>query len=237
MGDDEERRQHGMGSRGWRSDATTTSGRLAVVIVLPFAASCLSQVSGGTVSESVYGAYDARRFSSSPISTSLAGGKVGWEARKAFSPLAGFVEAGYLGGSEGLDILSVGAGGRLILFTDGRIALGAQGLVEYEHARLDRHRNANSLVAFAVGGYGELRVVSRCSLTLTLSAHAFADGTPPTMCNDGSSSQSTGQGTCSHHGGIDFYTDRLGAGGGLDALVGIRVWFDEGGFGSDDRSR
>ncbi len=175
-------------------------------------------------SHSVYGSYDARAFYSRPISTSLAGAKAGWEGRRT-SPLGVFVEAGYLrAGSEDFYLLSIGGGARFVAFASGRFELGGQALLDVEHAHLGRYRNANVLVAVGGGGYAEVRVLPRASLTLTLSAHAFVDVTPPTRCNDGSSSQSTGQGTCSWHGGIDFYTDQLGEGAGLDALVGFRFW-------------
>jgi hypothetical protein len=203
-------------------------GLALALLALPLGTSCFSRTNSA-VSEAVYGSYDARQFSSSPVSTSLNGGKLGWQARGSTSRVAGFLEAGYLaGGAEGLDMFTFGGGARFAAFVRGRFELGGQGLLDFEHARLDRYRNANSLLALGIGGYAEVRIVARVSLTLTLAAHVFADLTAPTTCNDGSTSQSTGQGTCSHHGGIDFYHDKLGAGAGLDGLVGFRVWFGAG---------
>ncbi|KAB2911158.1 MAG: hypothetical protein F9K40_01270 [Kofleriaceae bacterium] len=176
----------------------------------------------------VYGAFDARGFYSTPVSTSLAGVKAGWQFRKAGKHLGGFAEAGYLrAGSADFYLLSIGGGGRFVAVARGRIELGGQVFVEVQNAHLDRHRNVNILAALGGGGYAEVRVLPHAALTLTLSANAFLDVTPPTKCNDGSWSQSTGQGTCSHHGGIDFYTDKLGEGVGLDALIGIQVWFGD----------
>lgn len=172
---------------------------------------------------SIYAAYDAREFYSEPVSDSLAGAKIGWQARKAAGQVAGFLEVGYLGAaSEDFYLLSLGGGGKFPAYTHGPLELGGLLLFEVQHAHVQRHRNTNVLVAFGGGAYGDVRLSARAWLTLTLSFHAFVDVTPPTRCNDGSSSQSTGQGTCSWHGGIDFYTDQLGNGAGLDALLGFR---------------
>ena len=38
----------------------------------------------------------------------------------------------------------------------------------------------------------------------------YLDITPNTTCNDGSSSDSKGQGTCSYHGGIKHYNEKIG---------------------------
>lgn len=127
--------------------------------------------------------------------------------------------------SEDFSLLSLGLGGRVAAFKKGRFEVGGQGLLGIEHANLGRFRNVNVLVDIGVGAYAEVRVLPQASLMLTLAGRVFLDATPPTRCNDGSSSQSTGQGTCSWHGGIDFYTDQLGEGVALDALVGVRIWF------------
>jgi hypothetical protein len=206
------------------ADAAGLRGVIGL-IMLPLAASCLARASNGTIAEAAYGEFDARQFYSTPVSTALSGAKIGWDARKLNSPISAFAEAGYLGGSAGLDLFSLGAGVRVAAFRRERIELGAQLLLDVELARLDRYRNSNDLVALGVGGYAAVRVFPRGFLTLALSAHAFVDATPPTTCNDGSTSLSTGQGTCSYHGGIDHYNDSIRAGGGLDALVGFRIWF------------
>lgn len=174
----------------------------------------------------VYVAYDAQAFSTTPISTSLVGARIGWEGRWSGSRLAGFVEAGYLQArSDDFELMLLSVGGKYAALARGRFDVGVQGFVDVEHADLSRFRNVNVLLGFGAGAYAEVRVVPRASLIVNLSARGLLDVTPPTRCNDGSSSQSTGQGTCSWHGGIDFYTDQLGEGTGLDALVGVRVWF------------
>lgn len=152
----------------------------------------------------VYVAYDSQEFSTTPISTALVGARIGWEGRWHGSRLGGFVEAGYLQArSEAFDLLLLNVGGKYAALARGRFDLGVQGSIDVEHADLSRFRNVNVLVGFGVGAYAEARVASRASLVVTLSARGFLDATPPTRCNDGSSSQSTGQGTCSWHGGID----------------------------------
>lgn len=202
-------------------------------VALPLVASCLSRTSRGSINDAVYGAYDARRISSSPSTGSLSGGKLGYEARQSDSPLAGMIEGGILiAGTGGLSIFSVGVGGKFAALRGGSLELGVMGLLEFQRLRLDKFQNANDLVAIGVGLYGEFRVAPSVALTLTLSASGFFDATPPTTCNDGSTSQSTGSGTCSWHDGIAFYNDMLGDGTTLDALLGLSVW-----FGGDSNGR
>ena len=198
-----------------------------VMMAAALMASCLSRTHQSTVTDAVYGAANSRSFSSGPVSTSLGGGKLGYEARRVASETSGFVEAGYLqAGSDWFSIWSLGAGVKVAVFRRGPATVGVGGLLEYQRAQLDRFRNPNHLVSLGVRGYGEVRVMPNVTLTLTVSAHAFADATSPTTCNDGSTSNSTGQGTCSWHDGIAFYNDELGNGTGLDAVVGVGVWFD-----------
>lgn len=196
------------------------------VVVTIGTSSCISRHTYG-VTDAVYASGNSRLFSSEPVSTSLGGAKLGYEVRRVGAPLAGRFDAGYLqADSDWFRVLSLGAGAKYSIVTRGRLDAGGLGFVEYQNARLERYRNANHLIAFGVGAYVDLRVASTVALTLNLSAHAFADGTAPTTCRDGSTSQSVGQGTCSHHDGIAYYNDKLGPGTGLDALVGISVWFD-----------
>ena len=199
---------------------------VGVVVALPLVASCLSRTSRVPITDAVYGAYDARRISSTATTGTLSGGKLGYEARQSEARLAGMIEGGCLvAGSGGLSIFSVGAGGKFAALKQGIVELGVMGLLEYQRVRLEKLQNGNDLVAIGVGAYGEIRVIPNVALTLTLSANAFFDATPATTCNDGSTSGSTGSGTCSHHDGIGFYNDKLGDGSNLDALIGVSVWF------------
>ena len=193
-----------------------------VVMTGAFVMSCHSQAS--TI-HNIYGGYDARQFSSNPIATDLNGGKVGYQFRRADSGVAGFIEGAHLS-SDALGLTSLGVGGRVgRVFIRDRVEVGVLGFLEFQSASYERHQNSNQLFALGVGGYLEVRVLPRASLTLTLSAHGFTDITAPTTCNDGSTSQSTGQGTCSSHDGVAFSNDILGDGSGLDAVVGLSFSF------------
>lgn len=203
-------------------------------LTLCVASSCLSQQAAGLANEAVYAAVDARDFSSDAASLKATGAKLGYEARALQGPLAGNIEAGYLTNSSGAyGILSLGAGIKISALRRSHLDIGGLGFLEYQHVRLDRFMNSNHLLAIGIGGYAEVWITSRISFTLTLSAHAFADATEPTTCRDGSTSDSTGSGTCSHHDGVAYYNDMIGNGRGLDALIGLSVWFsDDNGFGS-----
>lgn len=148
--------------------------------IVALVASCYSQ--GGSVLHSIYGAYDARKFSSDPVATDLSGGKIGYQFRKTDSGLAGFVEAAHLSAND-LGLTSLGVGGKMgrVVIRD-RVEVGVLGFLECQSASYERHQNSNQLFALGVGGYLEVRVVPRAALTLTLSAHGFTDITAPTTC-------------------------------------------------------
>lgn len=51
------------------------------------------------------------------------------------------------------------------------------------------------------------------------------DVTSSTTCNDGTTSNSTGSGTCSYHGGISQYNDYVGNNDGMTYRAGLRLNF------------
>lgn len=190
------------------------------------ATSCASP--SGSLTHSLYGGYDARKFSAGEVSVYPRGGRIGYGVGSNTSPYSGFVEGGYVKAQTvDFDILSVAAGGRVAAFRRSRLEFGGLGFLQFQGARLDEYKNGNSLLGIGLGGYAEVRIVPRVSLVLTVSAHAFGDVTPPTTCNDGSTSQSTGSGTCSSHDGIAFSNDILGNGTAVDALIGVSIGFGQ----------
>lgn len=116
--------------------------------IVALVASCYSQ--GGSVLHSIYGAYDARKFSSDPVATDLSGGKIGYQFRKTDSGLAGFVEAAHLSAND-LGLTSLGVGGKMgrVVIRD-RVEVGVLGFLEFQSASYERHQNSNQL--FALGG-------------------------------------------------------------------------------------
>ena len=197
---------------------------LWVTAALPLlATSCASTTPTTKV---VYGAFDARSLSTDPVSTGLSGGKVGLEERSAEWPVTPLLELGYLvAPSEDLQLFALSFGVRRAALSRGPWELGGLGLIDMQVAKLDRFRNANLLLGAGIGAYAKVRIGPRIELGASASAGAFGDATPPTTCNDGSKSASTGQGTCSHHDGIAFYNDKLGGGFVLEALVLAAVTF------------
>ena len=196
---------------------------VVVVGIIVSSAAC-ARAPSSSVTHAVYGGYDARRFAADEISIYPRGARLGYVIGRSDTPYSGFIEGGYAQAQTiDFSILSLGIGGRVAAVRHQRFEVGALASLGFQGARFDDRMNGNSLLAIGVGGYAHVRVHARVALTVTASAHAFADVTPPTTCNDGSTSQSTGQGTCSHHDGIAFYNEMIGAGTGLDALLGLSI--------------
>jgi hypothetical protein len=172
----------------------------------------------------LYAGYDARALATEPVSARLSGAKIGVEERRAEWRVSPFVEGGYLvAPAEELEVFAFTGGIRVPAFSRGPLHGGGLGIVDVQIANLERFRNPNPLFGLGLGGFLEVRVASRVALGVSATANAFFDGTPPTTCNDGSSSWSTGQGTCSWHDGIAHYNDELGSGVVLDVLLRIGV--------------
>ena len=93
------------------------------------------------------------------------------------------------------------------------------------HADLDRLRNGNTLVSLGFGVQPALRLHEAVSIVGVLGYRLYFDTTEPTTCNDGTTSSSVGSGTCSYHGGIAHYNERIGDGGGIEASLGVRLSF------------
>lgn len=87
----------------------------------------------------------------------------------------------------------------------------------YGQIRVDGFRNKNSAASFFSG----IKLMSANTDAYKLNARIgyryYFDVTENTRCRDGSTSSSVGRGTCSSHGGISFYQDKFGDGGGLYA--------------------
>jgi hypothetical protein len=116
-------------------------------------------------------------------------------------------------------------GGRGRFAEVGRLSLGAQIDVGYARADVEEYPNENDFVSFGAGIFGEVALHQTVSLFVFGGGRYYIDVTPPTTCNDGTTSQSTGSGTCSHHGGIDHYNAKLGDGAALEFGLGVRFRF------------
>lgn len=81
--------------------------------------------------------------------------------------------------------------------------------------------NPNTLLSLPLGISATYHFNKKLGVNFSSSYKLYTDLTSPTVCNDGSESQSTGSGTCSHHGGISRYNDKIGNGGGLNVGLGI----------------
>ncbi|MGR2770434.1 hypothetical protein ACUYOF_23285 [Photobacterium ganghwense] len=90
---------------------------------------------------------------------------------------------------------------------------------------VDGYQNTNVLISIPVGISSSYSLTEKFHLDLGVGYKYFMDLTDNTKCNDGTTSESTGSGTCSWHGGIASYQDKVGDGGGIFYRAGIRYKF------------
>ncbi|NSM11372.1 hypothetical protein G5C01_08435 [Moraxella bovoculi] len=107
---------------------------------------------------------------------------------------------------------------------NGLYALGKIG-AGFASADVDALSNKNNFLTLPIGaeiGY---------TFTPNISAYAGVgyqwsfDLTSETTCKDGTQSDSAGRGTCSWHGGVAYYNDKIGTVNGLSYNAGLRYNF------------
>lgn len=158
------------------------------------------------------------------VDASLEGISIGWEGHGPKG--AGFMEIRAVENpSQGLDVVDFVLGGRFPFWRDAApLQVGFQVDVGIGYADLASLANGNDLLSVGAALFAQLKLSSKVALYTTAGTRQYWDTTPPTTCNDGTASQSTGSGTCSHHGGINHYNEYIGDGGGEEFSVGIRVY-------------
>ncbi len=110
-------------------------------------------------------------------------------------------------------------------YSQGRAyALGKIGM-GYAGVTVDAFSNNNHFVTIPVNAEVGYKFVPNVSAYASVGYQWSFDETSETTCRDGSQSNSTGQGTCSWHGGIAYYNDKIGDVSGLTFGVGARYHF------------
>lgn len=102
---------------------------------------------------------------------------------------------------------------------------------------ISSYKNSNDLSRYSAGIGVKYKYSENISILGEVIAHSFTDDTSGgesfygSLCNDGTYSESTGRGTCSHHGGVyssGYYSndvDLAGDGSGTEFGVSIRYSF------------
>lgn len=116
-------------------------------------------------------------------------------------------------------------GGQLNLFSyNGLYALASAGL-GFAVADSPELYNTVNFVTLPVGFEVGYSVIPELSLYGGVGYKWLWDTTSSTTCRDGSTSNSTGSGTCSWHGGIAYYNDYVGDNDGVTYKAGLRYNF------------
>lgn len=87
------------------------------------------------------------------------------------------------------------------------------------------YSNENLLLSIPVDATASYRIFKGLSIYTGVGYRYFFDLTENTRCKDGTTSSSTGSGTCSWHDGVAFSQDEIGNGGGTNYRIGLRFTF------------
>lgn len=128
-------------------------------------------------------------------------------------------------GELNTDLVGVDFGYQHNFYNQNRIyALGKIGF-GYAGVTVDAYSNSNHFFTIPVSAEVGYQVLPNVSTYATAGYQWASDTTSQTTCRDGSQSNSTGQGTCSWHGGIAYYNDKIGNVNGLTFGAGARYHF------------
>lgn len=166
-----------------------------------------------------YSAYDAKSDSGDSKLTGLG---VGLSTLPQNNGMYGGFE--YLK-DDGIKMYHVDVGYQHNFYNQGGLyALGKIGL-GYAAADIDALANDNDFMTLPVAAEVGYSITPNFSAYMGAGYQWSFDLTSDTTCRDGSQSNSVGSGTCSWHGGVAYYNDKIGTVDGLTYNAGLRYNF------------
>ncbi|MEM6567401.1 MAG: hypothetical protein AAF957_03265 [Planctomycetota bacterium] len=162
--------------------------------------------------KSVYGGYVLHDASFDVIEPNLSGASVGLTGgASADARLRGFVQLDVRSdGDAEVDLFDLSFGGLFYAPIEGPIRPALQLGLGVGRADVEGLQNSIDLLTASIGARIEWQITESFGLYLIAGLRGYFDTTDPTTCNDGTTSPSVGQGTCSYHGGIAYYNDHIG---------------------------
>jgi len=124
-----------------------------------------------------------------------------------------------------LDYSTFNFGTQIVEFSQNDFTVGFNVEGGYGNLSLEGYQNDYDFFSFGGGGFANYAITESFSLFINAQYMYYWEVTSKTECKDGSSSESSGSGTCSHHGGVAYYNDKLGNAIGLKVNVGISFVF------------
>ena len=126
---------------------------------------------------------------------------------------------------EDFDYRAVNFGTKFFFVTKSKFTFGFDVEGGAGRADIKNAQNAFSFLSIGGGVFVDFNITENIGLFLNSKYMHYIDITRNTKCKDSTLSDSIGRGTCSHHGGIDFYQDKIGNAGGLKLSLGLKFSF------------
>jgi hypothetical protein len=169
-----------------------------------------------------YSTHDAKL--DSDLTLKLKGGALGVSNNPALS--GGFGRVDYLTSNQfDVDYYELQGGGQFNLLNAGGfyvLATAGLGFAGLESSRL---ANSVSFVSLPIGLEAGFSPIPSLSLYAGVGYKWLLEITDKTTCKDGTTTNSTGQGACSYHSGIDYYNETIGDMDGVAFRAGLRMNF------------
>ena len=127
--------------------------------------------------------------------------------------------------SEDFNYAEARFGGHLNFINQNNLYLIGTLGVGFANARSSQLYNDVQFFTLPVGLVAGYSVMPQLSFYAGVGYKWQFEVTPNTTCNDGTSSNSVGSGTCSHHHGIYSYNDQVGDAEGMEYKLGLRYNF------------
>ena len=126
--------------------------------------------------------------------------------------------------SDEFDFYQIGLGGLYSLSSNKHYDFGTDFYLGYLVAENDSSENEFEFTSIGIGAYFDYKVTSRFIISSWAGLQLLREITENTTCEDGSTTDSVGSGTCSSHGGIAYYNDKLGDGTAKSFSLGFKFF-------------
>ena len=180
---------------------------------------CLVLLPSAAVASGLSVGIDSRQLDFDHLQADTKGASVNY----SFSQAPVYLEASFQKENESnIEYMELSIGAEKSLYRQGPFSIEGSGGIGIGSLDIPWSQNENTLLSAPIGIKASYAVTERFSLYTGAEYRWYFDLTDETKCEDGSTSQSTGAGTCSWHGGISHYQNRVGDGDSLGLRAGLR---------------
>lgn len=126
--------------------------------------------------------------------------------------------------SQNFEFYQLGLGGQYEIRSTSHYDFGSDFNIGYLVAENDASKNEFEFTSINLGIFFDYKLTSNFVISSWAGLQLLREVTENTTCEDGSTTNSVGSGTCSSHGGIAYYNDKLGDGTAKSFSLGFKYF-------------